>query len=434
MSIDLTSTLGPNAARRPLSKLAQRIEPSEILTIAYEVRARIAKGEDILNLTVGDFSSREFPVPRVLSEGVQQAVRDGHTNYPPATGVLECRQAIVDMVERRLGLRYPLESCLVVGGARPAIAGTYLSLVDRGDGVVFGLPSWNNNYYSAITEAEPIELSTSPQRFFFPDPAHVEAHIDRARLVCLNSPQNPTGTVIPTDDLARIAELVVKENRRRDAAGRRPVVLMYDQVYQALTFEGVRHRTPVELVPEVAPYTVLVDGISKGYAATGLRVGWALGPSDLIAKMTAILAHVGCWAPRPEQVATAQLLNDDRALDAYLSEMRGGVHQRLSRLDDAIRAFKAQGWPVDCIRPQGAIYLSIQLDLAGKRTADGSVLRSDEDIRRYILEQAGIALVPFRCFGLREDTRWFRASVGVASIADCESVPVRLKRAFDQLS
>ncbi|MEM1025517.1 MAG: pyridoxal phosphate-dependent aminotransferase [Myxococcota bacterium] len=420
-------------APRALSTVADRLERSEILTIAYDVRARAERGEDILNLTVGDFSSREFPVPTALSSGVIEAIEQGHTNYPPAPGLPETREAIVGMCARRLGLEYPIESVCVVGGARPAIAGTYLSLVDPGDVVVYGLPSWNNTYYAAITGAEAVEIPTHADRFFFPRPEDLEPHLGRARLLCLNSPQNPTGTVIPSEDLARICRLVVAENERRRKQGTRELFVMFDQVYWALTFEGVRHQTPMELVPEIADHAILVDGISKGFAATGLRVGWAIGPTDVIERMMVILTHLGCWAPRPEQRATAKLLNDDAHLDDYLTSMRTRVHQRLQLVAQGVEAHRARGWNVECIQPQGAIYLSVRLDLIGRKNRRGQILKNDEDIRRHVLDEAGIALVPFRCFGVHEEAQWFRASVGVASVDDCASIEGRLGRALDAL-
>jgi aspartate aminotransferase len=360
-------------------------------------------------------------------------VAHGHTNYPPASGVPETREAIRGYFARRMGLSYPLDSVLVVSGARPAIFGTYASVVGPGDAVVYGLPSWNNDHYAHLVGARAIELETSPDDRFFLTPDAIEPHLERTRLLCLNSPQNPTGTVMREADLEAISQMVVAENRRRAAASKPPLYVMFDQVYWPLTFGDVRHVDPVSLVPEMADYTFFVDGISKGYAATGLRVGWCVGPADVMKRMTGILAHVGCWAPRPEQMATARLLADDAALDAYLDDMRRAVHARLGLIHDAVVGFRERGFDVDCIRPQGAIYLSIRLNLVGRKTKDGRVLRSDEDVRVHILEHAGIALVPFRAFGVPDESHWFRASVGVASLSDCEGVKARLTRAFEML-
>lgn len=430
--LDLTDVLQPPP--RTLSAFSQRMVTSEILTMAYEVAERIRNGEDILNLTVGDFKPAEFPIPDGLSRALRSALERGETNYPPAPGIPQARRAVAGMFERRLGLKIPVDSVVMVSGARPAIAGAYLALVDPGDAVVYGLPSWNNNHYSRLVGARMVELPTTPENFFFPEPSQIEPHLKTARLICLNTPQNPTGTVIRKDHLEAICRMVVEENHRRERAHERGCYLLFDQVYWALTFDGTEHVTPPHLVPEVARYTVFADGISKGFAATGLRVGWAVAPTDVAAKIVTAEAHLGAWAPRAEQFAAAELLSDDGAMDAYLEQMRRKVLDRLTRLRKAILHFKEAGWNVDAIAPQGAIYLSIKLDLRGKKTRSGEVLETDQDIWRHVLEEAGIALVPFQGFGLTGDSQWFRASVGVASVADCDSVQGRLQRALDALS
>lgn len=436
--IDLTSTLASAAsmttAQRGISSMASKLIGSEILKIAAEVRAQMSAGSSILNLTVGDFSSREFPVPEQLSAGITKALAAGHTNYPPSSGVIELRESVRNLFERRLGLSYPIESTLIAGGARPMIAGIYLALLDPGDEVIYGAPSWNNNHYCTLVGAKAVEVPTTAETAFFPTVAQIDAHLSTARLLCINTPQNPTGTVIPPEQLAQIAQRVVDENARRKSAGQPLLYLMFDQVYWLLTFDGVEHATPVNLVPEVAPYTIFVDGVSKGFAGTGLRVGWALGPQDVIARMSAILTHLGAWAPRPEQIATAALLDDDHAIDQHLHLMRSELLARLRLLDEAVGALREKGWDVESIAPQGAIYLSMRLDLRGKKTPDGVTIENDEQTRKYLLDAAGVALVPFTCFGVTENTGWFRASVGAVSKADCASIKDRLTKALDRLS
>jgi aspartate aminotransferase len=429
----LRSTRGASPEARGIGGMARQLIGSEILKIAAEIRDLIAAGKQVLNLTVGDFSSKEFPIPAELAAGITQAIAEGQTNYPPSDGVRECREAVRDVFRRRLHLDYPLESVLVAGGARPMIAATYLSLVNPGDRVVYNVPSWNNNHYCTLSGAAGVEVVTTPESGFLPTAADLTPHLENAKLVCVNSPQNPTGTVMSAAQVEGIARLIVEENRRREASGRTPVYLMFDQVYWWLTFAGVNHATPVGLVPEAARYTIFVDGISKGFAATGLRVGWALGPTDIIERMSAILTHLGAWAPRPEQIATAKLLSNDAAVDAYLARIRQGVYSRLEILAKSISDLKAAGHPVEAISPAGAIYLSLRIGIAGRTTADGTPLNSDEAIRRYLLKEAGIGLVPFQAFGLRQDTGWFRASVGAVSPTDCENIGGRLRNALEKL-
>jgi len=434
VSPHLEAALAQSQDARGISSMAQGLVGSPILTIAGQVKAKIAAGEDVLNLTVGDFSPTEFPIPTQLRDGNIAALQDGQSNYPPATGVVQCRQAVQGLFSRHMGLDYPLDCILIAGGARPMIAGSYLALINPGDKVVFGLPSWNNSYYCNITGAEPVALPTTPDNRFFVRNEDLLPHLADARMLVLNTPQNPTGTVMEAEVLKDICEAVVAENQRRANSGRPALYVVFDQIYWLLTFDGIEHHNPVSLVPEMAPYTIFVDGISKGFAATGLRVGWAVGPQDVIRKMGAILSHLGAWAPKPEQIATAALLNDDAAMKTYLDGMKQQVGARLSVLSDTMHTLKAEGFDVDAIPPQGAIYLSVRLNLQGKTTPSGQVLKTDEDVRCFLLEEAGVALIPFSCFGVQGDIGWFRASVGTVSVAQCESIAGRLRGAFSRLS
>jgi aspartate aminotransferase len=319
----------------------------------------------------------------------------------------------------------PLEATVIAGGSRPVIFATYATLVDPGDVVVYPVPSWNNNHYCHLVGARGVALTTRAEEGFLPTAAALQPHLKSARLIALNTPLNPAGTVLRPEELRRIAEAVVAENRRRAGTGEKPLYLLYDQVYWTLTFGKARHDTPVHLVPESAPYVVFVDGISKAFAATGLRVGWGVGPPAVIAAMRDFLGHVGAWAPRAEQVATAEVLRDAPTLDAFSREFRAQLQARLDRLHDGISAMHAAGLPVRDIAPQGAIYLSVQFDLIGKRG-----FRTNDEVRHYLLEEAGFAVVPFQAFGLEGETGWFRLSVGAVSTRDIDEALPRVAAAL----
>src|SRR5262249_31019643 len=205
--------------------------------------------------------------------------------------------------------------------------------------------------------------------------------------------------------LGRIAKLVVEENGRRRKAGARPLWFVFDQVYWMLTFGGVKHVTPIELVPEVAPYTLLLDALSKAVCATGMRVGWGLMPPAVRRRMADVLGHVGAWAPKAEQVATAALLDAPETMRAFQAAMKAKVKERLDALYAGFSAMKSEGFPVEVIAPQGAIYLSVRFDLF-KRTLHGRTIATNDDIRKLLLEAAGLAVVPFQAFGLKGDTGW----------------------------
>lgn len=201
---------------------------------------------------------------------------------------------------------------------------------------------------------------------------------------------------------------------------------MYDQVYWQLTFGDTVHVDPVSLRPEIAKYTILIDGISKAFAATGVRVGWVLGPTDVMESMNNFLSHVGTWAPRAEQVATAALLLSEDAIADFRRQLIAGVQARLDALYGGISALKAQGFAVDAIAPQGAIYLSARFNLYGKTTPQGDVLKTSEDIRGWLLREAGLAVVPFHAFGAEGESGWCRLSVGAVSVEDITSALPRL--------
>jgi aspartate aminotransferase len=409
--------------------LARGLAGSAILKIAGEIRAAQAAGRPICDLTVGDFSPREFPIPERLLHATQAALGRGETNYPPSEGIPALRQAVVELYRRDLGLGVPLESVVIASGARPFIFSIYGLFLERGDKVLAPSPSWNNSYYIQMSGAQGITPVCGPESRFLPTAELLAPHLPETRLLVLCSPSNPCGTAFDSEELRRICDLVVDENRARERAGRAPLLVMYDQVYWMLTFGGTRHCTPIELRPEMAAYTFLVDGISKSFAATGLRVGYCIVPPALAPRFKAYVGHMGAWAPKAEQVATAELLRDPEGIAAFLHQTNAGIERRLSLLHDGFSALAAQGFPVHSIPPMGAIYLSAAFDILGRRWR-GRVLETGEDIRSFLLEEAGFGVVPFYAFGSGDRTPWVRLSTGSVSVADVEAGVQRIGAAL----
>ncbi|OKL40987.1 pyridoxal phosphate-dependent aminotransferase [Pontibacter flavimaris] len=415
-----------------VSKMAQNLIGSEIIRVAGEVNAMIAKGEPICNLTIGDFNPSIYPIPEELRQGITKAYEQGHTNYPPANGVAVLRKAVVNFTQERLGLTYPESDILVAGGSRPLIYATYLALVDPGDKVVYPTPSWNNNHYCHLSGATPVEVKTRPENNFMPTAADVKPHLKGATMLALCSPLNPTGTMFSKKDLEEICDLVLEENRSR-SEGEKPLYLLYDQIYWMLTFGNAEHYDPVSLRPDMRDYTIYIDGTSKCFAATGVRVGYAFGPAVVMDKMKSILGHVGAWAPKAEQMAMAEFLQNPKAVDGFMNEFKPKVQESLNTLYNGFQELKAEGFAVDAIEPMGAIYLSAKIDLAGKTTPDGKVLETSQDITFYVLHEAKLAVVPFSAFGSGKDLNWFRLSVGGASLEDIKASVGRLREALQQL-
>lgn len=402
-----------------LSQVALGMQASSILTIAYSVREAIARGATVAQFTIGDFSPDQFTVPAPLADALCAAVQAGLTNYPPAHGMPELREAIRDNYARTLGLRYPLDSIVVGSGARPGLYSIYRCLVDAGEVVLTPAPNWNNDNFCQLVGAEHRVVPSRPEDAFMPTAERLAPHLKDARLLVLCSPMNPCGTLIRAQQLADICDLVLAENARREAAGERLLYVVYDQVYRMLAFGDQQHHTPPGVRPAMARYTIFCDAISKCFAATGLRVGWLVAPPFIAAKVKALTTHVGAWAPKPEQLATAKLLSDDAAVQRFLTDFRAAIRARLDRIYNAFQGFKAEGLPVDVIAPEGAVFLSVYIGLEGH-------LPDAEAVRQYLLDEAGCAVLPFSVFGETENPGWWRFSVGAVSIEDIEICMRRL--------
>jgi aspartate aminotransferase len=305
--------------------------------------------------------------------------------------------------------------------------------VDEGDTVIFPVPSWNNNHYSYLNHAKMQMVDAGPESNFMPTAAHIKPYVKEASLIALCSPQNPTGTVFTKEGLTEICDLILAENLRR-GEGQKPLYLMYDQIYWALTYGDTKHYDPVSLRPEMKKYTVFVDGISKSLAATGVRVGWSMGPKLVIDKMKSLLNHVGAWAPKPEQMATAKYLSDLKTYDAFVAKQKTELHKRLDGFYKGFVQLKSEGHKVNAIVPQAALYLTIQFELHGLKTADGKVLSTTKDVTKYILDEAKVAVVPFYAFGASENSSWYRLSVGTCKAEDVEGVISNLRAALKKLS
>lgn len=420
-------------SKMKVSKLAENIIGSEIIKLAGEVNEKIKQGEKIYNMTIGDFNPKEFPIPTDLKQYIVDAYFDDQTNYPAADGMLELRNAVSKLLKERGNLDYKNDEILIAGGARPIIYSIFRALVDKDDTVIFAVPSWNNNHYSYLNSAKQVVIEATPEQNFMPSANDIKPFIKDASLVALCSPQNPTGTVFSKEGLEEICDLILEENARR-SPDQKPVYLMYDQIYWALTFGNTKHYNPVSLRPEMRKYTVFVDGISKSLAATGVRVGWSMGPKFIIDKMKAILTHVGAWAPKAEQMATAKYLNDLDSYDKFIDSQKEKISARLDGFYKGFQTLKSEGYQVDAITPQAAIYLTIKFELHGKKTSDGVLLNTTKDITKYILDEAKLAIVPFYAFGASDNSPWYRLSVGTCRLSDVNDVIENLRKALQKLS
>jgi aspartate aminotransferase len=415
-----------------LSHLSETLIGSEIVKLGGEIREKIRQGERIYNFTVGDFDPSIFPIPRELEDAIVEAYRKHFTNYPAAEGNLDLREAIRSFMKDEEGLDYGTNEILVASGGRPLIYSVFRAICDRGDKIIYAVPSWNNNHYTHFIGGEHIVIEAKAENNFMPTAEDIRPYIREATLISLCSPQNPTGTTFRKDDLEAICDLVLEENRRRGDSEKK-LYVMYDQMYWHLTYGEIRHFDPVTLRPAMREYTVFIDAISKVFAATGVRVGWSLGPAAVIGKMKSILTHLGAWAPMAEQKAVAYYLGRRQSIQNYLFIFRHELEERLRRIYEGFMLLKGEGFSVDAISPEAAIYLTIKFDLTGKTTVDGKKLANQSDVTAYLLNSAGLAVVPFYAFGADRSSPWYRLSVGTCKKEEIPEMIGRLRLALEKL-
>ena len=415
-----------------LSYLSETMIGSEIVKLGGEIREKIRLGEKIYNFTVGDFDPAIFPIPQELEDEIVAAYRNHFTNYPAAEGNLDLRTAIAQFLLQYEQLDYSINEILVSSGGRPLIYSLFRAVCDAGDKVIYAVPSWNNNHYVHFVGGEHVVVDTKRENNFMPTAEEIRPYIKGASLLALCSPQNPTGTTFSREELEHICDMVLEENNSRGPQEKK-LYVMYDQMYWHLTYGDIRHYNPVGVRPAMRDYTVFIDAISKVFAATGVRVGWAMGPETIIFKMKSIMTHLGSWAPMAEQKAVARFLLRKESIDSYLLHFKGEVEERLRRIYNGFVQLKQEGFGVDALEPEAAIYLTIQFDLVGKTGAGGIRLTNQDDVTKYILDEAKLAVVPFYAFGAPRTSSWYRMSVGTCKKEEIDEMIGQLRRALEQL-
>ncbi len=403
-----------------LSQMANSMERSRILAIAAEVRTMIADGKQVTPYTIGDFSPEHFEVPPRFIELMHEALDDGQTNYPPAAGLPELRCALADWMKHRFGLDVGAEGIIVGSGARPVLYAAFRLFLEAGDGLAHGVPAWNNHYYVHLNDAVDISLVGTVESRFLPTAAQLKERIAETRVLVLNSPLNPTGTCFTKEELGAICDVILEENARRDG---KPVMLIYDQVYSTMTAPEIKHVHPVQVRPEMFEYTVTLDAISKSLTGTGLRLGWMALPPSLAAPVIALIGHMGAWPARPIQKAAAGIYSDFDLLENYFDELDEKIAARMEILKTKLSKMHPM---IEIVQPQGGIYLTVRFNLFEKIGAT-----SNEEIRQWLLNEAGVAVVPFQAFGLEDESGWFRISIGAVGLEDVVASMDRLEAALN---
>ena len=381
-------------------KLAQRvgrISPSPTLRITAEAKAMAARGVDVIDFASGE-PDLDTPLP-VKDAGIA-AIRNGFTKYTAAGGIDQLKQAVIDKLRRDQGLSYDKSQVLISSGAKHSLYNLAQAFIEAGDEVIIPAPYWVSYPDQVLlNDGTPVLVPTEEATGFQLTGALLERHVTpRTKAVIVNSPGNPTGAAYDRRTLEGIAEV----------AFRHGLLIISDEIYEKLLYDGLTHVSIASLGPKVQARTVVVNGVSKAYSMTGWRIGYAAGPKDLIAAMTTVQSQSTSNPTSISQKAAVAALNEG---DAFIKEMVAEFDQRRRYMVERLN--KIQG--IQCAMPKGAFYAFPHVGrLIGRRSPDGP-LASATALAGYLLKEARTALVPGEAFGAPEYLR-FSYATGMQNI------------------
>ena len=382
-------------SRPRIASRVSRIKPSPSTAAADRAAELRRTGRSIISLVVGE---PDFDTPQAIRAAAESAIEAGATRYTAGAGTLELRQAIAAKLRRENGLDYTTSEIIVTAGAKSAIFSALAATLEPGDEVLIPAPYWVSYPDMVLAnDGTPVALPCPETQGFKLTPAQLAAAITpRTRWLIVNSPSNPTGAIYTGAEYRALAEIL---ERHPD------VMVMTDDIYEHIRFDGRRTEHLLEAVPALRDRTLAINGVSKTYAMTGWRIGWAAGPRDLIVALETLLSQSVGNCSAPGQAAAAFALNSDQS---FVAECVAIYRQRRDRTAQRINAIPG----LRCLMPDGAFYLYVNCaGLIGHQTPQGTALASDEDVVMYLLEVAGVAVVAGSAYGL---SPFFRLSIATS--------------------
>jgi aspartate aminotransferase len=370
----------------------QRIKPSPSSAASDRANELRRQGQSIINLVVGE---PDFDTPAHIRQAASAAIERGETRYTQNAGTPQLRQAIVDKLARENGLTYAANQVLVTSGAKSAIFNAFAATLGAGDEVLIPAPYWVSYPDMVLAcEGEPVILACLEEHAFKLTPDQLRAAItERTRWLLLNSPSNPTGASYSAAELRALADVLLDYPH---------VLLMTDDIYEHIRYEGLDNPHILAIEPALSERSVVVNGVSKTYAMTGWRIGYAAGPDDLIGAMATLQSQSTSNACSVSQAAAVEALNGDQT---FVKDSVVVYQQRRDRCLALLNAIDG----LSCRTPDGAFYLYVNCSgLLGQSTPQGKRLETDYDVVMYLLESQGVAVVAGTAYGLAP---FFRMSI-----------------------
>ncbi len=362
-----------------LSQRVQRIKPSPTLAVTARAAALRAEGRDVIGLGAGE---PDFDTPEHIKQAAIEAIRAGMTKYTPVDGIPALKEAVIHKFRRDNGLEYRPEQILVSCGGKQSFYNLAQALLDEGDEVVIPAPYWvSYPDMVLLADAKPVIVAAGQDQSFKITPAQLEAAITpRTKLFVLNSPSNPTGKAYSREELAALAEVLLKHPQ---------VVIASDDMYEHIVWAEDGFCNLLQVCPELYDRTVVLNGVSKAYSMTGWRIGYAGGPQELIAAMKKIQSQSTSNPTSISQAAARAALEGDQSCVAemltHFKRRHDFVVERLNQIPG-----------IDCLPTDGTFY--VFPDVTGLiERLDG--VDDDVALAEFLIEKAGVALVPGSAFG-----------------------------------
>ena len=397
-----------------MTKLAERtflIKPSVTLAIAAKAGKLRAEGVDVVNFSAGE---PDFDTPEHIKAAAVEALRKGMTKYTDVKGIEPLREAVTQKYQREYGLSYRKEDVLISCGAKHSLYNIFQAIIAPGDEVVIPAPYWvSYSDIAVLAGGVPKFIATSELTGFRITPEQLSASLTtKTRLFVLNSPCNPTGASYNHDELLAIGRILEKHD----------CLIVSDDIYEKIVYDNFAVHNLVALCPALRERTIIINGVSKTYAMTGWRIGYAIGPSDVISAAGKIQSQSTSNATSIAQAAALE------ALRGAQDEVTQMVREFAKRRDVIVEGLnRIPG--IRCLKPQGAFYVFPNIAAFLNKTANGRMLKTPCDLADYLLEKAQVAVVPGEDFGSNEHIRFSYAT----ALGDIEKGCKRIAEAVKTL-
>lgn len=375
-----------------LSNRIKLVKPSPTLTLSAKAKEMKAAGIDVVNFGVGE---PDFNTPEYIKKAAHAAIDANFTRYTANSGIIELRQAICDKLQRANGLSYEPKQILVSPGAKASILNILIAVCDSQDQVLMPAPYWVSYPYQAmLANAEPVIIPTLEEDDYKITANSLKTALAAnpcTKILLLNSPNNPTGAVYSKAELESLAEICLQNN----------ILVISDEIYERLVYDGVKHVSIASLSKEMLEQTVVINGVSKAYAMTGWRLGYAAGPAHIIAAAGRVQEHATSCVNSITQKACVTALNEE---DESIERMRVEFESRRNFLYDELCKLPH----ISCFKPQGAFYIMPNIGWYLQNNTKG--IDNADKFCNLLLEKHHVALVAGDSFGIGTNVRFSYAN------------------------